>query len=120
MKLRTDFDIELEQLDQRISDLTLSAKGGQSDADRITRIVYGLYRRASLTGSFADFEVTETTIDNAIAQVGPSDLKGGQSEADRSTRIVYGLYRRPSLTGSFADFEVTETTLDNAIAQVGP
>ncbi|HET9376224.1 MAG TPA: hypothetical protein VFO40_14720, partial [Chthoniobacterales bacterium] len=71
MKLRTDFEIELEQIDQRISDLTLSAKGGRSDADRITRIVYGLYRRASLTGTFADFEVTETTIDNAIAQVGP-------------------------------------------------
>jgi tetratricopeptide (TPR) repeat protein len=71
MKLRTDFEIELEQIGQRISDLTLSAKDGQSDADRITRIVYGLYRRASLTGAFADFEVTETTIDNAIAQVGP-------------------------------------------------
>jgi tetratricopeptide (TPR) repeat protein len=71
MKTRTDFEIELEQIDRRISELTLSARTGPIDAEKITRIVFGLYHRASLTGSFADFEVTETAIDEAICQVGP-------------------------------------------------
>jgi tetratricopeptide (TPR) repeat protein len=71
MKRRTDFEIELEQIDQRISDLTRSAKAGSKDVEKITRIVYALYHRASLTGSFADFEVTENSINNAILEIGP-------------------------------------------------
>jgi tetratricopeptide (TPR) repeat protein len=125
MKMRTDFEIELEQIDQRISELTLSARTGPIDAEKITRIVYALYRRASLTGSCADFEVTETAINRGISQVGcwPDlcllkanlDFKFHRLEAARQDlALAPSLASSPSARALHADIHLQEGRYDQA------
>jgi tetratricopeptide (TPR) repeat protein len=71
MKTRTDFEIELEQIQRNIAELTAGARTSSIDAEKITRIAYLLYQHASLTGGGAEFEVTESAINNALRLVGP-------------------------------------------------
>jgi tetratricopeptide (TPR) repeat protein len=71
MKTRTDFEIELEQIDKDITELESGSRNGLTNIERTTRFAHGLFRRASLTGSFAHFEMTENVINDAIRRVGP-------------------------------------------------
>jgi tetratricopeptide (TPR) repeat protein len=71
MKTPTDYEIELGRLDQEISELEESMSGGAIDGGTATRLLYYMFHRASLTGNFAEFETTETAINNAIQQIGP-------------------------------------------------
>jgi tetratricopeptide (TPR) repeat protein len=66
----TDFDRELEQIDEEISGLRRGAcRGTSTDDERVTRFAYRLYQRASLTGSFAELESAAAAIDGALEQV---------------------------------------------------
>jgi tetratricopeptide (TPR) repeat protein len=67
----TDYEIELERIDRDISELEDSALAIPIDVGEATRYAYLLYHRASLTGNFAEFEVAETAIDDAIRHIGP-------------------------------------------------
>ena len=71
----SDYDIELARFQDDIAALTQGAApaaGGVTGADKAGALVHALYRRVSLTGSFADFKAAETAIDDVLGQVGPS------------------------------------------------
>jgi len=67
---KTDFEIELEQLDKDISELEDGVLTIPIDAGKVTKFAYRLYQRASLTGNLAAFEAVETAIDEAIRHIG--------------------------------------------------
>lgn len=67
----TDYEIELEQIDKDLSELADSVMTIPIDNEKARRFAYRLYHRASLTGNFAEFEVAENAINNAIQQIGP-------------------------------------------------
>jgi hypothetical protein len=75
MTKRTDFEIEVERIDQAIAELKTSAFASPIDSERATKYVYLVYQRASLTGDLSAFEVAEEALKRAIAEIGPaSDL----------------------------------------------
>ena len=75
MNKRTDFEIELDRIDQAIGELEAGAFALPIDSERATKYVYLVYQRASLTGSLAGFDVAEKSLQRAIAELGPaSDL----------------------------------------------
>jgi tetratricopeptide (TPR) repeat protein len=125
METRTDFEIELEQIHQNIAELTLSVRTVPVCAEKITRIVFGLYRRASLTGRLADFEMTEAAINCAMRQVGLwPDLCLLKANLDfkfhRLARVRQDLALAPSLASSpsvrvlQADLDLQEGRYDEA------
>jgi len=71
MKIPTDYETELGRMDKEISELEENMSSGPIDGGTTTRLLYHMFHRASLTGSFAEFEVTETAINNAIRRIGP-------------------------------------------------
>lgn len=71
MKTPTDYEIELGQIDKEICELEQKIDAGQGDAGTTTRSLYRTFHRASLTGSLAEFEVTEAAINNALRRIGP-------------------------------------------------
>ena len=71
MKSLTDYEIELGQINEEICELEEKIGAGQRDAGTTTRWLYRVFHRASLTGSFAEFEITEAAINNAIGRIGP-------------------------------------------------
>jgi len=72
---RTDFEIELERIDQAIAALGGNAFAPPINSERATKYVYLVYQRASLTGDLAAFDVAEQALKRAIAEIGPaSDL----------------------------------------------
>ncbi len=75
MTKQTDFEIELERIDQTIGELEAGAFALPIDSERATKYVYLVYQRASLTGNLAAFEVAEKSLKHAIEELGPaSDL----------------------------------------------
>jgi tetratricopeptide (TPR) repeat protein len=66
----SDYDRELAKI---ASDLAAPPKAGSQPADRALRQAGLLYRRASLTGDFAEFQAAERAIDEAFAVVGPTE-----------------------------------------------
>jgi tetratricopeptide (TPR) repeat protein len=75
MNKRTDFEIELERIDQAIGELAAGAFALPIDSERATKYVYLVYQRASLTGNLAAFDVAEESLKRAIEELGPaSDL----------------------------------------------
>jgi len=75
MNKRTDFEIELERIDRTIGELEAGAFALPIDSERVTKYVYLVYQRASLTGNLAAFEVADKSLKRAIAELGPaSDL----------------------------------------------
>lgn len=75
MKKRTDFEIELERIDQVIGELEAGAFALPIDSERTTKYVYLVYQRASLTGNLAAFDAAEQALKRAIEEIGPaSDL----------------------------------------------
>lgn len=71
MKRPTNYQIELEQIDKNISELTDGAITNPIEIDKATRYVYRRYHRASLTGDLTEFEVVETAINAVIRRFGP-------------------------------------------------
>lgn len=75
MNKRTDFEIELERIDQAIGELESGAFAPPIDSERATKYVYLVYQRASLTGNLAAFDVAEKSLKRAIEELGAaSDL----------------------------------------------
>jgi hypothetical protein len=75
MNKPTDFEIELERIDQAIAELEANAFASPIDSERTTKYVYLVYQRASLTGDLAAFDLAENALKRAIAEIGPaSDL----------------------------------------------
>ena len=71
MKIPTDYETELGRINKEISELEENMSAGPIDKGTTTRLLYYMFHRASLTGNFSEFEVTETAINNAIHQIGP-------------------------------------------------
>lgn len=69
-KQKTDFDIELERIDQGIAELEGNALQLPIDRVKITKLAYLQYQRASLTGDLAALTVAEDTLDHAIEHLG--------------------------------------------------
>jgi tetratricopeptide (TPR) repeat protein len=66
----SDYDRELAKIE---NDLAAAPKPGSEPADRALQHAGLLYRRASLTGDFAQFRAAEKAIDEAFAVVGPTE-----------------------------------------------
>ncbi len=70
-KAPTDYEIELATIENDILSTKTSAPSGS--AERVLRLVYLHYLKASLTGRFDDFNVAATETANAIHKLGFSD-----------------------------------------------
>jgi len=102
----TDFEIELERIDQDLAELKGRALTIPTDGETATRFVYRLYQRASLTGDFAELAVVETAINSAIRQTGhAADLYFLKAHLDfkfhRLARVRHDLEMGPGLRDSF-------------------
>lgn len=73
----TDYEVELAGIERKLAALE-GGEGGEAGAGDPTvqagRKAFQLYRRASLTASFADFRAAETALDEAIALAPHPDL----------------------------------------------
>jgi len=67
---KTDFDIELERIDQGIAELQNNALQPPIDRVKITKLAYLQYQRASLTGNLDELSVADSTLDQAIEHLG--------------------------------------------------
>ena len=68
---RTDYEIELERIDQTIAELE-GALTLPLDAERATKFVYLKYQRVSLTGDLTELANVETALDTMIRELGPA------------------------------------------------
>ena len=66
----TDFDTDLERIDQGIAELADIALQLPVDRVKITKLAYLQYQRASLTGNLEELGVAENTLDHAIEHLG--------------------------------------------------
>src|SRR6185295_5377067 len=67
---KTDFDIELERIEQGIAELEDNALQLPIDRVKITKLAYLQYQHASLTGNLDGLYVAEKTLDHAIQHLG--------------------------------------------------
>jgi len=67
---KTDFDIELERIDNGIAELEDNALQLPIDRVKITKLAYLQYQHASLTGNLDGLYVAEKTLDHAIQHLG--------------------------------------------------
>jgi tetratricopeptide (TPR) repeat protein len=67
---KTDFDVELERIDQGIAELEDNALQLPIDRVKITKLAYLQYQRASLTGNLDGLYTAEKTLDHAIRHLG--------------------------------------------------
>ena len=67
---KTDFDIELERIEQGIAELEGNALQLPIDRVKITKLAYLQYQHASLTGNLDELSVAEKTLDQAIQHLG--------------------------------------------------
>jgi tetratricopeptide (TPR) repeat protein len=72
MNSRTDFDLELQKIDQALIEVEPLAFALPVDAEQATKYVYLLYQRASLVGDLTVFGEVETNVKKAIAEIGPA------------------------------------------------
>jgi tetratricopeptide (TPR) repeat protein len=68
----TDYQRELQQINRDLAEFEGKAFATPINAETITKFVYRLYQRASLTGSFSEFEQAEAAINKAINLLGPT------------------------------------------------
>jgi tetratricopeptide (TPR) repeat protein len=68
-----DCELELQQIDKHLAQLEGCLATKPIDAEKATKYVYRLYHRASIAGSFPEFERAESAIDALIAAVGPNE-----------------------------------------------
>jgi tetratricopeptide (TPR) repeat protein len=125
MNTRTDFENELAQIDKNLVELGAGAGAELTPVERATRSGYCLYRRASLTGNFSDFEVAEQAIDAGIEKVGPGpDLCFLKANLDfkfhrlpkvrNDLEMVPGLADSPSGRALWADLDLQEGRYEEA------
>ena len=69
-KQKTDFETELERIDQGIAELENTAIQLPIDRVKITKLAYLQYQRASLTGNLEELSVADSTLDHAIDHLG--------------------------------------------------
>ncbi len=67
---KTDFDIDLERIDQGIAELEDNALELPVDRVKITKLAYLQYQRASLTGNLDALTVANRTLDHALEHLG--------------------------------------------------
>ena len=67
---KTDFETELDRIDQEIAELEGSARKLPIDRVKITKLAYLQYQRASLTGNLAELTVADNALDYAIQHLG--------------------------------------------------
>src|SRR6185503_18030776 len=67
---KTDFDTDLERIDQGIAELEDNALELPVDRLKITKLAYLQYQRASLTGNLDELNVADRTLDHAIEHLG--------------------------------------------------
>ena len=67
---KTDFDIELERIDQGIAELKDDALRLPIDRVKVTKLAYLQYQHASLTGNLDGLSIAENTLDHAIQHLG--------------------------------------------------
>jgi tetratricopeptide (TPR) repeat protein len=68
----TDFDIELQKIDQAVAELEPDALAVPINSENATKYVYLLYQRASLGGDLIAFGKVETALKQVIDEVGPA------------------------------------------------
>lgn len=121
----TDYEGELAQIQKDIEELQPNAFRTPIDTDKVTRFVYRLYHRASLTGSFAELKFVETAIDQALRLIGTSedltflkanlDLKLHQFvNAKHALAMVPTLATRPQGQTLQADLHLQEGRFEEA------
>jgi tetratricopeptide (TPR) repeat protein len=122
---RTDFEIELDRIDKAIAEVETNAFASPIDSERVTKYVYLVYQRGSLTGDLAAFDLAENAIKRAIAEIGPaSDLYFLKANLDfkfhRLTDVRSDLETGRDLRGTFqgktlqADLDFQEGRYDAA------
>jgi len=67
---KTDFDVELERINNGIAELEDNALQLPIDRVKITKLAYLQYQHASLTGNLDGLYVAEKTLDHAIQHLG--------------------------------------------------
>jgi tetratricopeptide (TPR) repeat protein len=71
MTKRTDYENELERINQGLAELNGSALDLPLDSARVSRLAYLQYQRASLTGNLEALGDADATLDYAIRYLGP-------------------------------------------------
>src|SRR5215217_2593636 len=69
-KQKTDFDIELDRIEQGIAELQDNALQPPIDRVKITKLAYLQYQHASLTGNLDELSTADRTLDHAIQHLG--------------------------------------------------
>lgn len=69
-KQKTNFELDLEQMDRGIAELEDNALQLPVDRAKITKLAYLQYQRASLTGNLDELSAAERTLDHAIEHLG--------------------------------------------------
>jgi tetratricopeptide (TPR) repeat protein len=69
---KTDYEVELERIDEAIARLAAGTLPVSVDSERATKSVYLSYQRASLTGNLAELGGVETALNQAIREIGPA------------------------------------------------
>src|SRR5256714_9295566 len=97
----TDYERGLARIAEELERLA----EGPPSADGATRIATGLYRRASMTGDFAELEAAEAAVDAGIEEFGPwPDLCFVKANVDfklhRLARVKADLELSPALRAS--------------------
>src|SRR5262249_21221924 len=116
-----DYGAELARLRSDIS----AAGGAIADVERPTRLAFLLYRRASLTGSTADFGEADAAITDALGQGAPPeplhllrstlDLKQHRiAEARAGLALVDGRFPSPDVLALRGDLAVQAGRYDAA------
>ena len=67
---KTDFDLELERINNGIAELEDNALQLPIDRVKITKLAYLQYQHASLTGNLDELYIAEKTLDHAIQHLG--------------------------------------------------
>jgi len=67
---KTDYDVELERIEQGITELADNALQLPIDRVKITKLAYLQYQHASLTGNLDELTTAENTLDQAIQHLG--------------------------------------------------
>ena len=71
MNIPSDYETDLQRINKEISEFEEKMGAGPVDAGTTSGLLYRMFHRASLTGNFTEFKVTETAIDDAILRFGP-------------------------------------------------
>ena len=68
---KTDFEIELERIENGLAELKGHASSLPLDGAKVSRLAYLQYQHASLTGNLEELSVADKTLDYAIQHLGP-------------------------------------------------